>query len=83
MADDGSQPPIEQLATAVHPGSATRSWCGPLLLVCAARRGCNVLGVLCMLSDVYISAVSFGEQTQNIRNIYAVEVLIFLSLIHI
>ena len=52
MTDDGSQPPIEQLATAVHRGSATRSWCGPLLLVCAARRGCNVVGVLCMLSDV-------------------------------
>ena len=52
VTDDGSQPPIEQLATAVHRGSATRSWCGPLLLVCAARRGCNVFGVLCMLSDV-------------------------------
>ena len=52
MTDDGSQPPIEQLAIAVHRGSATRSWCGPLLLVCAARRGCNVVGVLCMLSDV-------------------------------
>ena len=51
MTDDGSQPPIEQLATAVHRGSATRSWCGPLL-VCAARRGCNVVGVLYMLSDV-------------------------------
>ena len=33
MTDDGSQPPIEQLATAVHRGPATRSWCGPLLLV--------------------------------------------------
>ena len=33
MTDDGSQPPIEQLATAVHLGPATRSWCGPLLLV--------------------------------------------------
>ena len=52
MTDDGSQPPMEQLATAVHRGSATRSWCGPLLLVCAARQGCNVVGVLCMLSDV-------------------------------
>ena len=46
-ADDESQPPIEQLAIAVHRGSATRAWCGPLLLVCAARRGRNV-GVLCM-----------------------------------
>ena len=69
MTDDGSQPPIEQLATAVHRGSATRSWCGPLLLFCAARRGCNVVGFICMLSDVYISAVSFGEETRNIRNI--------------
>ena len=33
MTDDGSQPPIEQLAKAVHRGPATRSWCGPLLLV--------------------------------------------------
>ena len=77
MTDDGSQPSIEQLATAVRRGSAKRSWCGPLLLVCAARRGCNVVGVLCMLSDVEISAVSFGEGTQNIININTVEVLIF------
>ena len=33
MTDDGSQPLIEQLATAVHRGSATRSWSDPLLLV--------------------------------------------------
>ena len=33
MTDDGSEPPIEQLATAVHRGPATPSWCGPLLLV--------------------------------------------------
>ena len=33
MTDDGSQLPIEHLATAVHRGSATRSWCGPLLPV--------------------------------------------------
>ena len=33
MTDDGSQPPLEQLATVVHRGSATRSWCDPLLLV--------------------------------------------------
>ena len=46
MTDDGSQSPTEQLATAVHRGSATRSWCGPLLLVCA----CNV-DVLYVLSD--------------------------------
>ena len=69
MTDDGSQPPIEQLATAVHRGSATRSWCGPLLLVCAARRGCNVVGVLCMLSDVWISGMRFGEETQKISEI--------------
>ena len=52
MTDDGSQPPIEQLAKAIHRRSGTRSWCGPLLLVCAARRGCNVVGVLCVLSGV-------------------------------
>ena len=68
MTDDGSQPPIEQLATAVH-GSTPLSWCSPMLLVCAARRGCIVVGVLCILSDVWISAVSFGEEPQNIRNI--------------
>ena len=79
MTDDGSQRPIEQLATEVHRGSATRSWCGPLLLACAAtnRRGCNVVGVLCMLSDVYISAVSSGEEARNIRNINKAWVLIF------
>ena len=42
MTHDGSQPPIEQLATAVHRGPATRSWCGPLLLV--------LLGGVVMLS---------------------------------
>ena len=62
MTDDESQPPTEQLATAVHRGPATRSWCGRLFLVCAARRGCNAVGVLCMLSGVYISGVSFGEE---------------------
>ena len=30
-----------------------------------------------MLSDVKISAVSFGEKTRNIRNMNTVEVLIF------
>ena len=51
MTDDGSQPPIKQLATAVHRGPATRAWCGPLLLV-------QLVGVvalfvvLCMSSDV-------------------------------
>ena len=33
MTDDGSQPPTEQLATAVYRGSATPLWRGPLLLV--------------------------------------------------
>ena len=33
MIDDRSQPPIEQLVTAVHRGSATRSRCDPLLLM--------------------------------------------------
>ena len=76
MADDGSQPLKEQLTTAVHRGLATRSWYGSLLLVCAARRGCNVVGVLCMLFDIQISAVSLAEETQIIRNIDTVEVVI-------
>ena len=33
MTDDGSQPPIEQLAAAVRRGPATCSWRGPLLLM--------------------------------------------------
>ena len=76
MTDHGSQPPIEQLATAVHRGPATLSWCSPLLLVCAARRGCNVV-VLCMLSNVLVFRGEFREETQNIRNSITVEVLIF------
>ena len=32
MTRDGPRPPIKQLATAVHHGPATRSWCGVLLL---------------------------------------------------
>ena len=44
---------------------------------CAARRGCNV-GVLRMFSDVKISGVSFGEETQNIAYINTVEVLILI-----
>ena len=75
MTDDGSQPPIEQLATAVHP------WTGHTLVVwpaaaCVARRGCNVVGVLCMLSHVWISGASFREETRNIGNIDTVELLI-------
>ena len=34
MTDDGSQPPIVQLATALHRGPATRSWCGRCCLCC-------------------------------------------------
>ena len=73
MTDDGSEPPIEQLATAVHRGPATRSWWPAA--ACAARRGCNVLGVLYMLSDVYISGVSFGEETQNIGNMNTIALI--------
>ena len=47
MTDDGSQPLIEQLATAVHRGSATRSWRGPLLL------GMLLIGGVVMLFSVY------------------------------
>ena len=48
MTDDGSQPSIEQLATAIHHGPATRAWCGPLLLVLLGRVASFVVGVLCM-----------------------------------
>ena len=44
---------------------------------CAARRGCNVVGVLFVLFDVLISGASFGAKTQNMGNINTVEVLIF------
>ena len=74
MTDDGSQPPIAQLATAVHRGHATRSWCHPLLLVLL---GGVVVGVLCMSSDVYSSGVSFGSETHSIGNTNTVEVLVF------
>ena len=42
---------------------------------CASRRGCNVVDVLCMLSDVYISGVSFGEETQNIGNMNTIALI--------
>ena len=53
MTDDGSQPPIEQLATAVHRGPATRSWCGPLLLVLLLIGGVVMLlvfSICCLMS---------------------------------
>ena len=48
MTDDGSQPPIEQLATAVHRGPATRSWCGPLLVVLLG--GVVMFSACCLMS---------------------------------
>ena len=50
MTDDGSQPPIEQLATAVHRGPATRSWCGPLLLVLLGGVVMLVFSACCLMS---------------------------------
>ena len=61
MTDDGSQPPIEQLATAVHRGPATCSWCGPLLLV--------LLGGVVMLL-VFSASVSYTHLT--LPTIYSV-----------
>ena len=52
MTDDGSQPPIEQQATAVHRGPATRSWGGPLLLVLLGGVVMLLVFYTCMLSDV-------------------------------
>ena len=77
MTDDGSQPPIEQLATAVHRGSATR----PLLARCfwsVLLGGVVVLLVFsayCRTSR-FLRRVS-GKKHKNIRNIITVEVLIF------
>ena len=45
-----SQLPIEQLATAVHRGSATRSWCGPLLLVLLGGVVMLVFSACCLMS---------------------------------
>ena len=43
----------------------------------AAKRDCDVVDVLCMLSEVYTSGVSFREEIQNIGNISSIDVLIF------
>ena len=51
ITDDGSQPPTEQLATAVHRGPATRSWCGLLLLVLLGGVVMLMFSA-CMLADV-------------------------------
>ena len=76
MTDDGSQPPIEQLATAAHRGPATRSWCGPLLLVLLG--GVVKLLVFCACRLMSIFLMSFGGETQNIGTINTVvEVLTF------
>ena len=70
MTDDGSQPPIEQQATAVHRGSATRSWCGPLLLV--------LLGgvVMLLVFSAIVSCLDFwgelrGRNTKHQKHQYS------------
>ena len=50
MTDDGLQLPTEQLATAVHRGSATRSWCGPLLPVLLGEVVMLVFSACCLVS---------------------------------
>ena len=74
MTDNGPQPPTKELATAVHHGPATRAWCGLLVLLDGVVA---LFCVLRMLSDVKISGVCFGQETENVVNIRTVEVLIF------
>ena len=50
MTDDGSQPLLQQLATAVHGGPATHSWCGPLLLVLLGGVIISVFSACCLMS---------------------------------
>ena len=65
MNDDGSQPSIEQLPTAVHHGPATRSWCGPLLLVLLGGVVMLLFSACCLMSSIF--GVSYGEhQTSEI-----------------
>ena len=49
IADDGCKPPMKQplIATAVHGGPAT-----VMSAACASRRGCDLVCVCCILSDV-------------------------------
>ena len=54
ITDDGSQPPIEQLATAVHRGSAARSWCGPLLLVLPGGVVMLLVFSACSLMSIFL-----------------------------
>ena len=48
MTDDGPQPPIKQVAIAVHLGPATRAWFGSLLVVLLVVVGAVTLFVLCV-----------------------------------
>ena len=50
MTGDGSQPLVEQLATAVHRGPTTRSWCSPLLLVLLGGVVMLVFSACCLMS---------------------------------
>ena len=68
MINDGPQPPIKQLATAVHRRPATSAWCGPLLLVLLS--GVHVACVLCMLPGVYICGVCALANKHQTPEIY-------------
>ena len=50
ITDDRSRPPLEQLASSVHRGPATRSWCGPLLLVLISGVVMLVFSACCLMS---------------------------------
>ena len=50
MTDDGLQPPIDELAAAVHREPATRPWCGPLLLVLLGGVVMLVFFACCLMS---------------------------------
>ena len=66
MTDDGSQPPIGQLTTAVHRGLAKRSWCGPLLLVLLGGVVMLLVFSACCLMSRFLGRVS-GKKHQTLE----------------
>ena len=75
MTDDGSQPPVEQLATAVHRGPATSSWCGPLLLTLQGEVAMLSVFSACCLMSRFLGWVS-GNKHSTWEILKSVEVLI-------